>query len=212
MIIADAREPKKILERLRKYTDNLDVVSLDVCDYLVTGGNTAICIERKDAQDFLSSILDGRLMKQSARMLYGSEYIPILVVEGCIGRALRHVKGVGNQHLVGALAKLTVAGVSIVSLPGPDWVARYIVYLDSKLENGDTVVSYKPGNGRGAVDPRAYLRAVVQSIRGIGKRKAEKIAERYGSMQELVLDCGDRLKGVIDKSSLENLRKAVGCG
>jgi len=63
-IVIDAREPTRIMNKLKK---DMDVKSeyLEIGDYLLNG---SVCIERKTIRDFISSIKDKRIWTQAKNL------------------------------------------------------------------------------------------------------------------------------------------------
>jgi Fanconi anemia group M protein len=99
--VADSRElsstvPRELLE--------FGVVSkpkmLDVGDYLISD---RACVERKTAEDFIASMLDGRLMEQMKNLNAYSR--PCLIIEG---EGLYSKRGVHPNAIRGALASIAL--------------------------------------------------------------------------------------------------------
>ena len=92
LIIADIREPRELLTSLRSRNElSVEVDALDVGDYVIGPG---VVVERKTGEDFVSSILDGRLADCSARMIATYRRI-ICIIEGSpyVGRWRRCASG-----------------------------------------------------------------------------------------------------------------------
>ena len=64
-IIVDDREPKHISTSLKRRKCNVEVKQLGIGDYLLDDG---VIIERKEGQDFISSMQSGRLWEQLKQM------------------------------------------------------------------------------------------------------------------------------------------------
>ena len=79
LIFADTREASSgVLEGLEKYDCIVRPKTLPIGDYLLSD---RVCVERKTADDFVSSITDKRLFSQLQALKNGFEK-PILLVEG----------------------------------------------------------------------------------------------------------------------------------
>jgi ERCC4-type nuclease len=70
-IYLDAREDKlvKILKAKKELIGTLEIVNLDIGDIKLTNGDYEFIIERKEANDMVSSVKDGRYKEQKMRML-----------------------------------------------------------------------------------------------------------------------------------------------
>ncbi|MHA1956512.1 MAG: ERCC4 domain-containing protein [Candidatus Thorarchaeota archaeon] len=84
VIVYESREPETFVEKVRDYLGDIKTVRsiLPVGDYLVSG----IPIERKEPEDFIASIFDGRLNNQLYD-LSRSCNLSILAIVGDIWRA-----------------------------------------------------------------------------------------------------------------------------
>ncbi len=77
-IYADNREAKSKVTAILKHRCNLVMKQLDVGDYLLS---KRVAVERKTCDDFINSIVDGRLFKQLTELKNNFDY-PILIIEG----------------------------------------------------------------------------------------------------------------------------------
>ncbi len=165
---------------------------LDPCDYIVNG---VICIERKTLKDFLKSVYDGRLFDQIRRMVEarGGGLVMVEVPLPSLSERERKV-------VVGAAAKSIVSGVPIVCIPegtGP----RFLEAL-ARLE---PVGSLLPAARiRRRVNPKERRVAVLEAFPGIGPRLAERLLERFGSLERVFAAGIPELREVIgDKRARE---------
>ena len=95
VIVSDFRE-KEIINHLKALGAAVNELSLEVADYICSD---KICIERKTHDDFVNSIIDGRLFEQAKNLAENFEK-PILVVEGYSNRSIN------ENALKGAVASL----------------------------------------------------------------------------------------------------------
>ena len=78
-IIADYREvPSKVPEILKKLGAKVEFSQLKTGDYII---NNEIIVERKSRDDFILSIIQGRLFLQCSR-LKNTSYSQVLLIEG----------------------------------------------------------------------------------------------------------------------------------
>lgn len=112
-VVVDSLEASahdEVVNYLRLAGCEVEVRRLPVCDFIVSD---RCGVERKDVDDFLGSLKDGRLFSQAKEMASTYER-PILVLEGPLPRALRHTR-VRPSSVYGALASLALDfGFSII--------------------------------------------------------------------------------------------------
>jgi ERCC4-type nuclease len=89
---------------------NVDIRSLDVCDYIISD---RVGVERKDVADFLGSMKDGRLFSQAKSMTELYEK-PMLILEGQMKKAMRRSL-MRSSSVYGALSSLSLDyGINII--------------------------------------------------------------------------------------------------
>ena len=150
---------------------------LGVGDYVVSD---RVAVERKTVPDLAESLFDGRLRSQAARLASSYEE-PYIVVEGPV-ETLERVTGRASSVLA-ALASLTIDhGVRVLWSLGPADTARLVRLLACR-EQGErrrpVVINRKP-RLQGLQEQQLYL---LQSLPGIGPRLAERLLERFGSVE-----------------------------
>ncbi|MCW1309517.1 MAG: ERCC4 domain-containing protein [Candidatus Nanoarchaeia archaeon] len=187
-VLVDIREKNSIIpEQLEKLKVPFSFQFLEVGDYIIND----ICIERKNVQDYVSSLIDGRLNNQLYQMSYNYSY-SILVVEGFIDEVLmfRNVKR--QQYIssiAGTMIKRAPEGkqgvISMITLTTPFDTALLIKYVYDKVLEGEPRLPK-------ALIPQKNVRKedrvllVLQSLPGIGEMKAKLLLERFGTVENLV--------------------------
>lgn len=181
MIIVDYREKGSgVPEELVRLGAPVRFNVLDVGDYIVGG---ELCIERKSASDFVSSVVSKRLFEQ-VRMLTEAYEKPILMLEGALSEALRFRK-VGHPQVYGALAAVVSMGVTVLSTPDCFSTARVIYHL-YRLSSGSSANLMREQNPVKSVERRGSSIEVVQlnmiaSIPGIDVELARRILLHFGT-------------------------------
>ncbi len=180
-VVIDHRERGSAAARALEERQGLAVeyAELRTGDYLVP--DRAV-FERKTIRDFAQSVIDGRLFQQAGR-LAGATIPGIVVIEG--GLADFAAVGMGRDAMQGALISLTVVfGVPVLRSRDGDETARLILYTAAQIDrvargwSGST--GYRPKGHR-----RQQLR-VLQSLPGIGPRRAEALLDAFGSVRAIV--------------------------
>ncbi len=205
-IVADDRENAGgVIEALRRH-DNIEltVQRLGVGDFLV--GERCI-VERKTLVDFAQSVIDARLFRQASAMV-GNGRRAVLILEGC--RADLGNTGVSREALQGALITVSVFyGLAVLRARDVEETARLLRYLGQQ-----TLARAEGAYGRPGYRPkgrRARQLYVLQGLPGIGPERAERLLERFGSVERTMAACADELAAVegIGPKIAESIRWSV---
>ena len=151
---------------------------LGVGDYVVSD---RVAVERKTVPDLAQSLFDGRLFDQARRLAEHYE-VPIIIVEGRV-EELERVTGRARQALQ-ALAALSVdLGVRVLWSRGPGDTAAIIRTLACReREAGRPVVVHRKPRLDKLWMQQLY---VVQSLPGVGPRLAERLLEKFGTIEAI---------------------------
>ncbi|HUG10523.1 MAG TPA: ERCC4 domain-containing protein [Opitutaceae bacterium] len=180
-IVADDRERAGgVIDELQRRVDDvaLEMRRLPVGDFLV---EQDFAVERKTLRDFAASVIDTRLFKQATRLAQDGRR-GILILEGT-GSDAGDI-GVSREALQGALITVSVFyGLSVLRSRDVSETARLLVYLGRQAQRfahgGLPRPGYRP-KGK-----RARQLFVLQGLPGIGPGRAEKLLERFGSVEKL---------------------------
>lgn len=205
-IIADDREAGSgVVEALRRLGQvDVQVQRLTVGDYFV---DDHLLVERKTFKDLAVSIIDGRLFRQAIRLANAS-YIPMLIIEGS-RRELDQMR-IRREALQGALINVSlILGIPVLRSQHPYETAQLILMANRQV---DTV-------SRGAIQrhgyrPKGKLRRqlfVLQSLPGIGPKRADQLLDRFGSVSAVITASTEQLAAVdsIGKKTAENIKWTV---
>lgn len=195
-IVADERERKcGIPALLREAGVGLEVRTLPVGDYIVGPETVA---ERKSVHDLVSSVFDGRLFDQCAR-LRDNFALPLIVVEGNPDE----VEAVAENPLVfyGAVSRVAVDyRIPIVPTPSASHTARLLVTLaarcaearaagagDGAAAGGASASALPIPNGpyvkkiKKHDDTERQQLSALASLPGIGEKLAVRLLARFGT-------------------------------
>jgi DNA excision repair protein ERCC-4 len=195
------------VDLLREIPDvELSIDHLPVGDFVVSG---QIIFERKRADDFAASLIDGRLFSQAARLVkqpLRSAYI----LEGKTEDWKR--LGVRREALQGALITLTL----IFDLPvfrsiDPSETARILVYASRQFSR---LHRAEPAYGRRAKAKRLKTRRLrlLQSLPGVGPDRARILLEHFGGVRSCLLATIEELIDVpgIGQKTANAIQEVIG--
>lgn len=187
-ILVDKQEVRsKIPEILKEKGIDVVLESLKIGDYLCSD---RVCIERKVATDFVSSIKTKRLFRQMADL---KEYYekPLLLIEGY---NLYEVMGVYPKGIRGALSMIAV-GLSIPILFSKNKydTAEFLITIAKQEQLIGREVSFYPK--KRAITESEEIERILEAFPKIGPVITKELLKRYKSI------------GEIFKASVEDLKK-----
>ena len=207
-IVADDRERASgIVDLLREIPDvELSMEHLLVGDFVVSG---QIIFERKRADDFAASLIDGRLFSQAARLVK-QPLRSACILEGKTEDWIR--LGVRREALQGALITLTL----IFDLPvfrsiDPSETARLLVYASrqfSRLHRAEPAYAHRAKAKR----LKTRRLRLLQSLPGVGPDRARNLLEHFGGVRPCLFATVEELIDVpgIGQKTAKAIQDVVG--
>jgi len=179
VIVDDRERPSGVPDMLASMGVKVEYHVLTVGDYVIS---RECAIERKDSRDFLNSLFQGRLFDQAYR-LSEAYRIPVMIAEGEVQQA---IESLSNPKAVwGALATLSFGyGLHVFYTHHPSQTADLIYTLARRgqfLKPSGPVVFAKP-KGKTLVEVQL---GVVSSLPGVGKKFADRILCRFGTVRRV---------------------------
>ncbi len=181
MIYVDSREPERIVDRLRRLGIEVVVRRLEVGDYLIQHGNRQVAVERKEVDDFLNSIVDGRLFRQ-CHLLSAKYPLSFLAIVGDLDEIL-------EERMFNRAAVIS----AMVSIAARNEQGQVVPLVFSREEDFCTALKSlerKVREGDLRILPRLKKMdrpeiAMLTAIPGIGEKKAERLLDYFGSVQRI---------------------------
>jgi len=185
------------------------------CDYLCG----RIGIERKTVDDFVRSIIDGRLDRQVAECI-NNNLLPVVIVEGrwnILGNDLstptRRHYGLGKSFIT-KLAKLVLGGAQVIWSPRPEETATIISAIERLGERtgwGEEIdLSHYTETRRKRPGSRATKIRILTSIRGIGEHRARKALEHANWSIRRIQEMTEReLAKAVGPESAKRIKEAL---
>jgi len=191
-IVADIREPDYILDNLRKY-ENIIITNLGVADYVIGD----IAIERKTYSDFESSIIDGRLFRQS-KELAETYNKALIIIEG------REIERINKKAYYGAIASILLNNISIINVESWNDTVELIIAINRNMQKEEEHFSYivKKKKPLTIEEQKIFL---LSSIKNIGEKRAKTILDKFKTLKNLVNAQKEELESLVGKKIADKL-------
>jgi ERCC4-type nuclease len=195
-LFVDTREKRSaIAVHLSRLGYSIRSKKLPVGDYLLPG---KFVIERKEANDFVTSIMSGHLFNQ-AEMLASHTDRPFIVLEGNLDEIY---SSIDPESVAGAISALLLFyGIAVAPSPGTEATARLIGRMIRHATQGlgyeIPLRTNKPKFDGGAA---LFL---VEGLPGVGPEMARKLISHFGTPAKVfAADANDlrQVKGVGPKT------------
>ncbi|MGC8885184.1 MAG: ERCC4 domain-containing protein [Candidatus Nanoarchaeia archaeon] len=189
VIFVDSREPK-LAEQLFLLGAKVIPTQLKVGDFIIS---ERLGCERKTIEDFVASLIDGRLFAQ-AKELKETFARPFFVLEGEFER-LFSVKNVSKQALYGALASLLFDWeIPIIFTKNISETALLLYTIANREQNKDRK-NLLNRTEKPVLLPEAQL-YFIESLPQIGPEVAKALLKYFGSPKAIVNATEEELKKV----------------
>lgn len=144
-----------------------------------------ICIERKDAGDFVGSVMDGRLKEQAAKMFMNFKHKYIIIE----GNPFKTNSQIHHNALIGMMASLSAKyGIHILNVENQN----QFVYACYSLVNKHVLQEeFNPETHsmlKHKITDEEIIVAMLHQIPGLGYDKAKAIAGLYGNSLKRIMN------------------------
>lgn len=202
VITVDSQE-KRIAEELRKLGCNVREEKLPTADVLIAD---EIAVERKEANDFIRSIIDGRVFDQIERM---KESYPraVVIVEGNLESNLH------PNAVKGAFCSITIdRGVPVLWSENEADTAAYIAVIAKRLLRGELPARLRPEKKRLSLKEQQQF--IVESLPGVGPQLARSLLKQFGSVEKVFSANTNKLRQVekIGEKKAAEIRRVLSEG
>jgi ERCC4-related helicase len=179
-IIVDHREYRSTVTRFLSTKDILITPQqLDVGDYVLS---TRIGVERKNVDDYLSSLLEGKLFHQM-KQLRDSYSRPILIIEG---EGLLTRRNIGHTAIFGSIVSIIVDyGISIITTKNPHETADFL-YVIAKREQLDHKKDVAIRGEKWSMSLPEHQQFMIEGLPNISVVLAKRLLHHFGSIYAIV--------------------------
>lgn len=198
-IFADDRENSSgIIEEIEEKGIRVKLKRLEVGDFLISD---RVVVERKTGNDFVQSIIDGRLFTQAEELVDNFEK-PIIIVEG----SFYGIRNIHDNALRGAISSLILDfGIPVIQSRDLSDTATLIAHL-AKREQSELKRSVRLQGKKRKMPLEKHQQFIVESLPGVGPNLAKNLLRQFGSV-EGVFTANERELREVDKIGKEKAKK-----
>jgi len=203
-IYIDNRESPLIKKLLKEKVD-VQLAQLEVGDYLLSD---RVCAERKTVDDFLQSLIDGRLLSQAAEMRRNFQQ-PVIILEGC--KDLYIQRGIHPNAVRGALAALAVS-FNIPVIPSQDEEdTAGILYAIAKREQEEEKRTVALRGEKKPMTLGEKQQYVLESLPNVSAVLSMRLLEKFDSVKNAINASEKELMNVegIGEKKAEEIRNVI---
>jgi ERCC4-related helicase len=188
-VVVDYREKgSEVMKALVEFGVSLRLEKLHSADYLCSA---QCAIEFKTVEDFVNSIIDGRLVEQ-LRALKKNFAKPLVIVQG--EQDMYAVRKVHPNSIRGMLATIAVGfGIPVLQTKNAKETAALIMVITKREQDTGRDFSLHSRKPLTLAEQQEYL---VSALPGVGLKMAKLLLHKFGSVQKLVMASVGDLKEV----------------
>jgi len=199
-LIVDYREKNSLVaSELIKLGLEIEFKELKVADYIVKG----VAIERKTISDFISSMINKRLVNQLEELQQYKN--KLLIIEGIDEQELYPENNSVNPNAVRGFLLSILLKHNIPVLMTQDYkdTAQFINRIARKKEIEIGIRANKK-----TLNKKEQIQFILEGFPGIGPKTAKKLLEKFKTIKNIINSSEEELKKVIGKKS-EVIKKLV---
>ncbi|MBI2045416.1 hypothetical protein HYT23_05130 [Candidatus Pacearchaeota archaeon] len=194
-IIADYREKNSlVISSLMSLGADVEIKELKVADYLVKD----VAIERKTVSDFISSMINKRLLRQLEELQQYNK--KILIIEGADKEELYsdNSEGINANAVRGFLLSITLRhNIPIIFTKNSEDTAKFLLVIAKKKEYSEIGLNAK----KKSLNKKEQMQLILEGFQGIGPKNSKKLLEKFGSLKNIIDASQEELKSCIGKKS-----------
>jgi len=193
-ITIDYREKNSLVHiHLTKLGFEIEFMELKVGDYITKD----VVIERKTISDFISSMINKRLLKQLEELQQYKN--KLLIIEGISEKELYAEDGleggINPNAIRGFLLSILLKHkIPIAYTKNAEDTAKFISVLSKKKSSSISLKPNKRNLGR-----NEQLEFILEGFPNVGPKKAKLLLEKFGSLQNVVLAPTEEIEKILGK-------------
>ena len=189
-IIVDNREYRsQVIRNLAVKGVSVEPQQLDVGDYVLS---SRIGVERKSVDDFLNSLIDGKLFLQVSR-LRDAYSRPVLILEG---EGILTKRNISHNAIFGSFVSIVVDfGIPILTTKDSNETAD-LLHVMAKREQRKDKKSVAIRGEKTSMSTRERQQFVVEGFPNVSSVIAKRLLDHFGSLREIVIASEEELQEV----------------
>ena len=205
IMTADYREKKsRIVQKLQEKGVTVLLKSLPVADYIVSSRTG---IELKSVQDFVDSLIDGRMFEQ-VHTLKKSFERPLIIIEGT--GDIYSTRNIHPNAIRGLLITITVTyGIPILFTKTTEETTElFLSILKKETEYSSMTYTSHKAKPETIREQQEYI---VNSLPGIGIQTTRKILEKYKTIQKVMNATKEELETIegIGTTTAQKIKEVI---
>jgi len=196
IIIADIHEKNSLViaELCSSTQIKIKIKSLKIGDYLI--GNTII--ERKTTNDFISSMINKRLIQQLQQMKKYKQQL--LIIEGDLNLMNNKTKINSNAIRGFILSILTNYQTQIIFTQNYEDTSNYLITLTKRQQKPKTEISFHNRIPKNKQEQKQYI---LEAFPNIGPIKAKQLLKKFKTIKNTINAKEQKLEKILRKKALE---------
>ncbi len=191
LVYADHREKgSRVIKELIDHGVKIRLERLDVADYILSN---RCGVEFKTIEDFVDSLIDGRLIQQVKDLKTNFEK-PVIMIEGT--RDIYSVRNVHPNAIRGLIATISVSfGVPMIYTKNQSDSAEMMLAIARReqIASGRDFSLHQEKHVRGIKEMQEYI---IGSLPGVGGTLSKSLLKEFGSVLSVLSASADELKKV----------------
>ncbi|MDX1798847.1 MAG: ERCC4 domain-containing protein, partial [Candidatus Lokiarchaeia archaeon] len=179
-IIVDHREYRSnVVKNLHNLDVNIESQQLDVGDYILS---SRIGVERKNVEDFLNSLINGKLFSQISKLREAYSR-PLLVIEGEDLLTRRNIK---HNAIFGSLVSIMVDyGIPIFSTKD-DIETANLLYVAAKREQKKDKKSVNLRGEKSSMSIEEQQQFIIEGLPNISSILAKRLLIKFSNIKAII--------------------------
>jgi len=190
-IFADIREKASgTIKELLEIGADLDLKTLKVGDYVLSH---RVAVEIKTVEDFVNSIIDGRLLQQIKELKINFER-PLIIIEGT--RDIYSVRKIFPTAIQGMLATIAISyGIPILQTKNYKETAS-LLHTIAKREQDETTREFSLHGDKKPLTLKEQQEYIISSLPNIGPTLSKPLLKKLGSVKKVINATEEQLKKI----------------
>jgi len=205
-IIVDHREKANaIVKELMHLGANVKLEQLTIGDYVLS---QRVGVEFKTVEDFVNSIVDGRLLVQ-IKTLYEKYKKPVLIIQG--GEDIYSVRNVHPNAIRGMIATIIISYGIPVIMTRNEKESAALLFIIAKREQEIRGKEFNPHQEKPTQTLRQQQEYIVSSLPNIGPKAARELLQKFNSVKNVMNASQEELEEVpkVGKILAKKIREVI---